>query len=141
MDPVSCRESFARAQSFFQGYFPEFAAVAVRLPQGTEVRIFSLPYFLAAKMDAHAGRGGNDPRLSQDLEDVISVLGARTDLAAQAEGLQGDLLAHLSAAFKVLLADPGRDEALSAALESRSPAPQRKARVLAFFRQVAGVVA
>lgn len=28
MDPVSCRESFARAQSFFQGYFPEFAAVA-----------------------------------------------------------------------------------------------------------------
>ncbi|WP_445738392.1 hypothetical protein [Mariniflexile sp.] len=38
-----------------------------------------LPYFLASKFVAHADRGGNDPRMSHDFEDIVYILDNRTD--------------------------------------------------------------
>jgi len=106
------------------------------LPDGQRIRIFSLPYFLASKMEAHEGRGGSDPRLSQDLEDVLVILGSRRDLPDLAESLSSELRQYLADSFLRLLAHPGLDEALTSALEQRQLMPGRRTRVLEFLRTV-----
>jgi hypothetical protein len=106
------------------------------LPGGSRIKVFSLPYFLAAKMEAHAGRGGSDPRLSQDLEDVLVILGARRDLPDLARSLSPELREYLAVQFGRLQKHPGLDEALSSAVEHRQAAPQRRKRVLEFLDAV-----
>jgi len=44
------------------------------LPDNTEIFVFSPEYYLAAKFEAHKGRGGNDLRQSHDFEDIIYIL-------------------------------------------------------------------
>ncbi len=44
------------------------------LPDGTEIFVFPPEYYLAAKFEAHKGRGGNDLRQSHDFEDIIYIL-------------------------------------------------------------------
>ncbi len=41
------------------------------LPSGTVIRLLALPWFVATKMAAVNGRGGDDLRFSHDFEDVI----------------------------------------------------------------------
>lgn len=43
------------------------------------INIMPLPYFLASKFVAHSDRGGNDPRMSHDFEDIVYILDNRTD--------------------------------------------------------------
>lgn len=43
------------------------------------INIMPLSYFLASKFVAHSDRGGNDPRMSHDFEDIIYILDNRTD--------------------------------------------------------------
>jgi len=38
------------------------------------IRIFSLPYFIASKLDAFTDRGKNDGRTSSDFEDIVYVM-------------------------------------------------------------------
>lgn len=44
------------------------------LPNGTNIFIFSLEYYLAAKLEAYKDRGGNDLRQSHDFEDIVYIL-------------------------------------------------------------------
>lgn len=44
------------------------------LPDQTEIYVFSPEYYLAAKFEAHNGRGGKDLRQSHDFEDIIYIL-------------------------------------------------------------------
>ena len=46
----------------------------VILPDGTSISIFPALYYVATKIEAIKGRGGNDLRFSHDLEDLIYVL-------------------------------------------------------------------
>lgn len=46
----------------------------VILPDGTSIFIFPTLYYIATKIEAIKGRGGNDLRFSHDLEDLIYVL-------------------------------------------------------------------
>ncbi len=57
-------------------WYPDGCANAeeVALPDGQKIRIFSLPYFLAAKIEAFQDRGHGDFLLSPDMEDIIAVL-------------------------------------------------------------------
>ncbi len=50
------------------------------LPDKTEVFVFPPEYYLAAKFEAHKGRGGNDLRQSHDFEDIIYIMENCTDL-------------------------------------------------------------
>lgn len=45
-----------------------------------EVKILSLPWFLAAKFDAFYSRGFKDPRTSHDFEDIVYLLNYTTNL-------------------------------------------------------------
>lgn len=44
------------------------------LANGIEVNLFSLPYYVATKLEAVKGRGGDDWRSSHDFEDIIYIL-------------------------------------------------------------------
>jgi predicted nucleotidyltransferase len=48
-------------------------AITHRLNDNTEILIFSLPYFLASKWEAHKSRGGVDLRMSKDFEDMVYI--------------------------------------------------------------------
>jgi predicted nucleotidyltransferase len=55
-------------------------AVSLALPSGLEIRIFSIPYFLASKMEAFKGRGKNDFLGSRDFEDIVTLIDGRENI-------------------------------------------------------------
>jgi len=59
---------------FSNRWYPEgFSnAIPYKLDDETEILIFSLPYFLASKWEAHKSRGG-DLRTSRDFEDMVYI--------------------------------------------------------------------
>lgn len=44
------------------------------LPDGTEIFVFPPSYYLAAKLEAHKDRGGEDLRQSHDFEDIVFIM-------------------------------------------------------------------
>ncbi len=60
----------------------------VSLNSAIRIHIFSLPFYSATKFEALLDRGGNDWRLSHDLEDILFVLSSTKD--AQAKILAGE---------------------------------------------------
>ena len=67
---------WAPANPWFSEGFEKREIVLI---DGYNIQIMPLPYFLASKFSAFKDRGGNDPRLSKDLEDITYVLDNRTD--------------------------------------------------------------
>lgn len=59
---------------FSNKWYPEGFrnAIPYKLDDETEILIFSLPYFLASKWEAHKSRGG-DLRTSRDFEDMVYI--------------------------------------------------------------------
>lgn len=56
-------------------YKPAFSRrVSVCLPDGTSVYVFPVLYYMATKIEAISGRGGEDLRWSHDFEDLVYVL-------------------------------------------------------------------
>lgn len=100
-------------------------AIKVQLPPKTIVSIFSLPYFIASKIEAYYGRGQNDFRTSQDIEDVITVLNAQFDLKGLVTA-PATVKSYLKANFSKFLQDRLFIECLSCHME---PGPTATARV------------
>ena len=50
------------------------AAYTITLPGGEKIRIFTLPYFLASKIEAFRDRGNDDFLASPDMEDIVTIL-------------------------------------------------------------------
>lgn len=65
------------------------------LPGGRKVRALSPVYFLATKLEAFRGRGGNDYGMSHDLEDVVSLLAAEPALFDVIAAAKDDVTAYL----------------------------------------------
>jgi len=57
----------------------------IKLPgTGINIFIFTLPFFLASKIEAYNGRGlKGDPRESQDLEDIAQMLDGNTNFESE----------------------------------------------------------
>ena len=47
--------------------------------------MITAPYFLATKFEAFHGRGNSDYRMSHDLEDIVTVIDGRPELASEVE--------------------------------------------------------
>ena len=54
--------------------------IKIELPSGRVVSLFSLPYFLAAKLAAFKDRGKLDFYASSDWEDIVTVIDGREDI-------------------------------------------------------------
>ncbi|MBP7586206.1 MAG: hypothetical protein KBA61_19340 [Spirochaetes bacterium] len=79
-------------------------SVTASLPSGRTIRIFTLPLFVASKLEAYKSRAGNDPRFSHDIEDIILVLDGQLDMSRLLDA-PGDVLDYLRLEFRALLAD------------------------------------
>ena len=73
------------------------------LPSGTQIKYLTPPLFIATKLEAYLGRGGDDPIGSHDLEDILIVVDGREELIAEAEGADADVRSFIADQFRSLL--------------------------------------
>lgn len=82
-----------------------------------KVNIFSTPYFIASKLEAFKGRGGDDGRMSQDFEDIVFVLDNRKLVWNEMRDAKEELRCYLIKEWEKLLSHPYHEEWLSVHLE------------------------
>jgi len=115
-------------------------AEQVRLPDGTTIAVFGLPFFLASKIEAFQGRGGGDLYSSADLEDIIAVLDGCRAVKTELDKAPQDVKEYLQARFRQFLqiedftsvvgGHPGDEGSLAAG--------RRAERIIALLREFAG---
>ncbi len=72
---IAIMSSDISAFGFTNKWYEEGISSAIEIiSRPVSVRIFSLPYFLASKIEAFKSRGNSDFMGSKDMEDIISVL-------------------------------------------------------------------
>jgi predicted nucleotidyltransferase len=70
------------------------------------IRIFSLPYFMASKLDAFFDRGKGDGRMSRDFEDIVYVLEYRRSVWEDMEQAPAPVKQYLKDKFRELVKNP-----------------------------------
>lgn len=87
------------------------------LPDGTSIFVFSVEYFLSAKLEALIDRGGIDLRLSHDFEDIIYVLDNCTELMEIISSSSDiELRKYLKDIFGVFIRNKNIEESVRCAL-------------------------
>ena len=86
------------------------------LPDETAVFVFPSEYYLAAKFEAHKGRGGNDLRQSHDFEDIIYILDNCPDILENISGSNSNVKMYLKEECQNLLANQNITEGIESAL-------------------------
>lgn len=86
------------------------------LPDETEVFVFPPEYYLAAKFEAHKGRGGNDLRQSHDFEDIIYILDNCTELLDDIRNANLTVKTYLKEECQSLLENDNLTEGVESAL-------------------------
>ena len=97
-------------------------AIPYTLDDQTTIRIFSLPYFIASKLEAFKNRGHNSFRFSSDFEDIVYVLENSKGAAKELTDTDPALRAYLQEEFTALLKDPGFSEGVLAHLDPHTAA-------------------
>lgn len=92
-------------------------AISYQLDSETEILIFSLPYFLASKWEAHKSRGG-DLRTSRDFEDMVYVFENCKDFDDQLQTAPISVRKYLSDELTPLLDHPSFEEGLYCHMEA-----------------------
>ncbi len=90
--------------------------ISKTLPNGTELFVFAPEYYLAAKFEAHKGRGGNDLRQSHDFEDIIYILDNCSELLKSVISANASVKTYLIEECNSLLANKGLTEGIESAL-------------------------
>lgn len=101
----------------------------LRLPSGRAVPVFRLEYLLASKISAYESRGGGDPFLSHDFEDVVTLLDGSPGALDSVSGAEEDVRTFVCDWLRQLA---GRSDAydLLAAHVSRASGGHDRAEVL-----------
>lgn len=86
------------------------------LPDGTVVFVFTPEYYLAAKFEAHKGRGGNDLRQSHDFEDIIYIMDNCTELLNDIRNANTTVKTYLKEECQSLLENDNLTEGVESAL-------------------------
>ncbi|MGX5817164.1 hypothetical protein ACWKWU_03160 [Chitinophaga lutea] len=104
---------------FSNKWYPEGFRHAIRysLDANTDILIFSVPYFLASKWEAHKTRGG-DFRSSHDFEDMVYIWENCEDFDTQVLNGPQSVRAYLAAELSPWLDHPDFEEALYCHMES-----------------------
>lgn len=90
--------------------------ISKTLPNGIEVFVFPPEYYLAAKFEAHKGRGGDDLRQSHDFEDIIYILDNCSELLESITNANEIAKAYLKEECANLLKNEGLTEGIESAL-------------------------
>jgi predicted nucleotidyltransferase len=92
---------------------------------GHDVRVVTPALFIATKLEAFHGRGGDDLVASHDLEDIISVVDGRAEIVDDVAAAVDDVRAYIGAEIRALLDNRDFTEALAGFL---LPDPASQAR-------------
>jgi hypothetical protein len=104
------------------------SAQTVRIA-GRAVRIVTPAFFIATKLEAFHGRGGDDILTSHDLEDIVAVVDGRPAIVDDVAHAAADVRAYIGSEIHALLDNPDFAEALAGFLLP-DPASQARRRVL-----------
>lgn len=96
-------------------------AVVVDIDGQYSIRIFSLPYFIASKLDAFSDRGKNDGRTSSDFEDIVYVMEYSRSVWDRLKNAPPDVKSYLQDKFEELMANPYFFEWIDAHVSYGSP--------------------
>ncbi|MBK9452342.1 MAG: hypothetical protein IPN95_23555 [Bacteroidetes bacterium] len=105
---------------------------------GRQFRILEFPYFLAAKFAAFIDRGMKDPRLSHDLEDIVTMLDSRSDWPELVLSAEDEVREYLTGRFFSILNDIRLQDAMIGNLPY-SDQMSRFSRIIAGARRVCSV--
>ena len=119
-------------------YRPGFAAaLTTELAPGLTLRHLDAPHFLATKFEAFNDRGERDVYASHDLEDIITVVDGRAELANELLHADPLVRAHVVEQTKALLAHPDMQNALPGIVAQ----PLRTGIVLERLQHIAAIKA
>jgi predicted nucleotidyltransferase len=76
------------------------------------IRCLSLPYYFGTKFTAFYDRGSNDPRTSQDFEDIVYLLNYTSNIKEQVLEADAEIRAYLIECFRDILEDDIKQEAI-----------------------------
>lgn len=112
---VDIMPTVPEAIGFSNKWYPEgFAhAVPYHLDDTMSIQIFSLPYFIASKIEAFKGRGQNDYRFSTDFEDIVFVFENAPTIEDALVNAPENVKNYLKEEFKKWLDDPDFLEGLT----------------------------
>lgn len=124
---------------FSNRWYPEGVEHAEKrnLPDGQEVSIFTLPYFLASKIEAFLGRGKDDFYGSQDIEDIVAVIDGAEDARDKILGAPETVRAYIRKEFGALLRNEVFTQSVTGHLGPRAGAG-RVQRVLRILQEIVG---
>lgn len=105
------------------------AAVQTEVAAGLVLRHLSAPYFLATKFEAFNDRGRNDVYTSHDLEDILTVVEGRPELAQELSAAATDVRQYVANCVAKLLANPDFGNALGGLLTQPVREPLVRARL------------
>jgi len=90
---------------FSNRWYPEGMSNAerVKLADGTEILVFSLPYFIASKLEAFLNRGKGDFYGSADIEDIMTVVDGADDFLEKMSNAPASAKSYLKGKFEELL--------------------------------------
>ena len=101
-----------------------------------EIQLITAPYFLATKLEALHGRGKDDFRASHDLEDIVTVIDGRAELAEEVHASRADLQHYLSLEFGALILNRDFLDALPGHLLPDAASQQRLGLVVKRMQQL-----
>ena len=115
------------------------SAQTVALDDGVAIRLITAPAFVATKLEAFHGRGAGDFLMSHDLEDIVTVVDGRAELAEEVRQSPEELRAYLVQHFRTLLDAPGFLEALAGHLPGDVGSQARLPGLIARFREISAI--
>jgi predicted nucleotidyltransferase len=119
-------------------WFKEVLETATEITvAGTRLRLISPVAFIATKYVAFCDRGGGDYYASHDLEDLVTVIDGREQIAAEIDRAPAGLRGYVCEAVRTLLGTAAFDEALTGHLpgdrasQARLPGLRQKLQAIA----------
>lgn len=95
-----------------QWFSPGFKKLKIVDLEGVVINILPHDYFLATKFSAYYDRGGNDPRLSHDFEDIVYILNHTSTLKEIVEQSESEVRDFLLDAFQKIIQSEKMQEAI-----------------------------
>lgn len=148
-DPVICRWEFCGISvdvmptaenilNFSNRWYREgiHSPEARTLPNGTQIKILTLPYFLGTKFEAYLSRGGNDIRQSHDMEDIVLVLSGNNQAVKLIKDSTDPIKQYLRDEFLKLLNNPFFKEAVYGYLRAARESESRTEILLQKIREI-----
>lgn len=113
------------------------SAAPIELEPGLLIMAVTAPAFLATKWEAYAGRGGDDPLTSRDLEDILTLVAGRPSIVEEVAAAPEAPRTLIADCTRKLLLHDWAGEIVENAIHDARHVPGLLDRVLARLRAIA----